>query len=76
MEEVKDINSLFKKASTVIATGESMDVYLSSLRESISNAVLALENEHGSTAAMYIGEAQLALKHIDAIWRVIMKRDG
>ena len=67
---------MITEASKTVPTAASMDIYMTQLREAISSSVVAMENGQDSTAAMYIGQADAAMKHIDAIWNVIMQRNG
>lgn len=75
-DEQFDLNKIISEASKTVPTAKSMDLYLSMLRDAISSSVVAMENNQEATAAMYIGEAYAAMKHIDAIWSVIMQRNG
>lgn len=75
-EEGFTLNKIISESSKAVPTAKSMDLYLSMLRDAISSSVVAMENNQEATAAMYIGEADMAMKHIDAIWDVILQRNG
>lgn len=75
-EEGFTLNKIISESSKTVPTAKSMDLYLSMLRDAISSSVVAMENNQEATAAMYIGEADMAMKHIDAIWDVILQRNG
>jgi hypothetical protein len=76
MNPVKEYNfeDMIRDASKSVPTAASMDIYMTQLRDAISSSVNAMENGQDSTAAMYIGEAAFCMKHIDALWDVIMQR--
>lgn len=75
-DEQFTLDKVITEASKTVPTAKSMDIYLAMLRDAISSSVVAMENNQEATAAMYIGEADMAMKHIDAIWNVIMQRNG
>ena len=70
------LDKMISEASKKVPTAQSMDIYMSMLRDAIRSSVVAMDANQESTAAMYIGQADIAMKHIDAIWNVIMRRDG
>lgn len=70
------LDKMISEASKKVPTAQSMDIYMSMLRDAIRSSVVAMDANQGATAAMYIGQADIAMKHIDAIWNVIMRRDG
>lgn len=73
--DVHSVDDFVSQASKVVPTSQTMDMYISMLNEAISSAVTAMEGNQEATAAMYIGEADMALKHINAVWSVIMQRN-
>lgn len=75
-DEQFTLDKIISEASKTVPTAKSMDLYLAMLRDAISSSVVAMENNQEATAAMYIGEADMVMKHIDAIWNVIMQRNG
>ena len=75
-DEPFTLEKVISEASKTVPTAKSMDLYISILRDAISSSVVAMENNQEATAAMYIGEADMAMKHIGAIWDVIMQRNG
>lgn len=70
------LNKMLSEASKKVPTAQSMEIYMSMLRDAIRSSVVAMDANQEATAAMYIGQADIAMKHIDAIWDVIMRRDG
>ena len=76
MNPAKEYNfeDMIRDASKTVPTAASMDIYMSQLRDSIASSVNAMENGQDSTAAMYIGKADVCMKHIDALWDIIMNR--
>ncbi len=75
-DEPFTLEKVISEASKTVPAAKSMDLYISILRDAISSSVVAMENNQEATAAMYIGEADMAMKHISAIWDVIMQRNG
>ena len=75
-DELLTLNKMLSEASKSVPTARSMDMYMNMLSESISSAVVAMESGQDSTAAMYIGQADMIMKHINALWDVIMQRNG
>lgn len=74
--ENMSLNKMLSEASKKVPTAQSMDLYMNMLRDAIRSSVAAMDANQEATAAMYIGQADIAMKHIDAIWDVIMRRDG
>ena len=70
------LNKMLSEASKKVPTAQSMEIYMSMLRDAIRSSVVAMDANQEATAAMYIGQADIAMRHIDAIWNVIMRRDG
>ena len=70
------LDKMISEASKRVPTAQSMDIYMNMLRDAIRSSVVAMDANQEATAAMYIGQADIAMKHIDAIWNVIMRRDG
>ena len=70
------LNKMLSEASKSVPTARSMDMYMSMLTEAVNSAVVAMENGQDSTAAMYIGQADMIMKHINSLWDVIMQRNG
>jgi hypothetical protein len=68
------LEKMLSEASKKVPTAQSMDLYMNMLREAIRSSVVAMDANQEATAAMYIGQADIAMKHIDAIWNVIMQR--
>lgn len=68
------LEKMLSDASRQVPTAQSMDLYMNMLRDAIRSSVVAMDANQEATAAMYIGQADIAMKHIDAIWNVIMQR--
>lgn len=68
------LEKMLSDASRQVPTAKSMDLYMNMLRDAIRSSVVAMDANQEATAAMYIGQADIAMKHIDAIWNVIMQR--
>ena len=68
------LQDFISDSSKTVPTSLTMDLYMEKLKNSIDNAVVAMENGQDSTAAMYIGEAKSAMEHISAVWNVILNR--
>lgn len=68
------LEKMLSEASKKVPTAQSMDLYMNMLRDAIRSSVVAMDANQEATAAMYIGQADIAMKHIDAIWNVIMQR--
>lgn len=68
------LEKMLSDASRKVPTAQSMDLYMNMLRDAIRSSVVAMDANQEATAAMYIGQADIAMKHIDAIWNVIMQR--
>ena len=75
-KENMTLNKMLSEASKKVPTAQSMEIYMSMLRDAIRSSVVAMDANQEATAAMYIGQADVAMRHIDAIWDVIMRRDG
>ena len=75
-DEIMTLDKMLSEASKTVPTARSMDIYITMLREAITSSVAAMESNQEATAAMYIGQADMAMKHIDAIWNIIMQRNG
>lgn len=75
-DELLTLDKMLSEASKSVPTARSMDMYMNMLSEAISSSVVAMENNQEATAAMYIGQADVAMKHINALWAVIMQRNG
>jgi hypothetical protein len=75
-DEIMTLDKMLSEASKTVPTARSMDMYMNMLSESIDSAVVAMENGQDSTAAMYIGQANMIMKHMNGIWSVIMQRNG
>lgn len=75
-KENMTLNKMLSEASKKVPTAQSMEIYMSMLRDAIRSSVVAMDANQEATAAMYIGQADIAMRHIDAIWNVIMRRDG
>lgn len=75
-DEIMTLDKMLSEASKTVPTARSMDIYINMLREAITSSVAAMESNQEATAAMYIGQADAAMKHIDAIWNIIMQRNG
>ena len=75
-KENMTLNKMLSEASKKVPTAQSMEIYMSMLRDAIRSSVVAMDANQEATAAMYIGQADIAMRHIDAIWDVIMRRDG
>ena len=75
-DELLTLDKMISEASKSVPTARSMDLYMSMLSDDISSAVTAMENGQDSTAAMFIGKADVDMKHINALWAVIMQRNG
>jgi uncharacterized ferredoxin-like protein len=75
-DEIMTLDKMLSEASKTVPTARSMDIYINMLREAITSSVAAMESNQEATAAMYIGQADMAMKHIDAIWNIIMQRNG
>lgn len=74
MENNITLEKMLSEASKKVPTAQSMDLYMNMLRDAIRSSVVAMDANQEATAAMYIGQADIAMKHIDAIWNVIMQR--
>lgn len=75
-DELLTLDKMLSEASKSVPTARSMDMYMNMLTDAISSAVVAMENGQDSTAAMYIGQADMVMKHINSIWNVVMQRNG
>lgn len=75
-DELLTLDKMLSEASKSVPTARSMDMYMNMLTEAINSAVVAMENGQDSTAAMYIGQADMVMKHINSIWNVVMQRNG
>ena len=75
-DELLTLNKMLSEASKSVPTAQSMDMYMNMLTEAVNSAVVAMENGQDSTAAMYIGQADMIMKHINGLWSVIMQRNG
>lgn len=73
-DKLLTLQDFISNSSKTVPTSLTMDLYMEKLKNSIDNAVVAMENEQDSTAAMYIGEAKSAMEHISAVWNVILNR--
>ena len=75
-DELLTLDKMLSEASKSVPTARSMDMYMNMLTEAVNSAVVAMENGQDSTAAMYIGQADMIMKHINGLWSVIMQRNG
>lgn len=75
-DELLTLDKMLSESSKSVPTARSMDMYMSMLTEAVNSAVVAMENGQDSTAAMYIGQADMIMKHINSLWDVIMQRNG
>lgn len=73
-DKILTLQDFISNSSKTVPTSLTMDLYMEKLKNSIDNAVVAMENGQDSTAAMYIGEAKSAMEHISAVWNVILNR--
>lgn len=73
-DKLLTLQDFISDSSKTVPTSLTMDLYMEKLKNSIDNAVVAMENGQDSTAAMYIGEAKSAMEHISAVWNVILNR--
>lgn len=73
-DKILTLQDFISNSSKTVPTSLTMDLYMEKLKNSIDNAVVAMENGQDSTAAMYIGEAKSAMEHISAVWEVILNR--
>lgn len=73
-DKLLTLQDFISNSSKTVPTSLTMDLYMEKLKNSIDNAVVAMENGQDSTAAMYIGEAKSAMEHISAVWNVILNR--
>lgn len=73
-DKLLTLQDFISDSSKTVPTSLTMDLYMEKLKNSIDNAVAAMENGQDSTAAMYIGEAKSAMEHISAVWNVILNR--
>ena len=73
-DKLLTLQDFISDSSKTVPTSLTMDLYMEKLKNSIDNAVVAMENGQDSTAAMYIGEAKSAMEHISAAWNVILNR--
>lgn len=73
-DKILTLQDFISNSSKTVPTSLTMDLYMEKLKNSIDNAVVAMENGQDSTAAMYIGESKSAMEHISAVWNVILNR--